>query len=951
MEAHFLQQAAEYVYRTYSNEIQDICLVFPGKRSKIFFKNYLSQLLDKAIWLPSLFSYEEFVEHLSQKNIAKPIDSIIQLYKAYQSVEGENAEGFDSFLKWGNTFLNDINEIDLSLAPADKVFSYLSDAKAISLWDPKEKKLSPYQLKYLKFYRSLWNYYIAYYQLIEEDNKAHRGYIYKKANEFLNESSKKWTKCVFIGFNALMPAERAIINTLKKAGKLDMLWDGDNYYINDKMQEAGFFLREYQQEYGKLNWIGDYLKGNKEIHIIGTPKSINQTKIAGNILWQLSDNKENYELDTAVVLPDEALLFPMLNSIPENIDSVNITMGYSLKYSTFYDFFDTIINLYEGVERFRNARNSTSTLFYNRDLLALSDNKLLTFLGLTKSSIEKLNHAIRKSNRGFWSINHIKNTLNNADSNKIFDLLFALENIDFKHLIALLRRIIELIINELSKNKDNEKIDINLIDRNIALEYQNIFESLYKLDIHNVLFNKLSTFKKFYRQFVRLTQIPFEGHPLEGLQIMGILESRTLDFKNLIILSMNEGIIPIQKRSATLIPNDVKKQFGLPTQFHNDAIYAYHFYRLIQRAENVFLIYNTESSVVGANEKSRFINQIELELKKYSDNIKIHTYIESLPLIYGSMNNIIKIEKTDHIYRQLLENAESGFSPTSLTNYLTCSLRYYFEKILNLQAIQEPQETIEANTLGLAIHEVLEDIYAESKNTKSPVKLSTLSHALSNCEALLMEKFRKIYSDGDLSYGKNLITVKVALKFIQRFLQLQIHEIKENNSVIQIIDTEKLLNWALKIESNKQIIEIKLKGTADRIDTVDNILRIVDYKTGMVNEKDVKIASMEEIVEKSDKSKAFQLLMYAYMFNNMNFQNSTNPKDIVAGIYSFRNIKKGLINLQVADLKMVSSQLLLDFEKQLVQIFEKLFNKDEAFIQTENKNNCKYCPFKGICNR
>ncbi|NVO04249.1 MAG: PD-(D/E)XK nuclease family protein, partial [Bacteroidetes bacterium] len=482
--------------------------------------------------------------------------------------------------------------------------------------------------------------------------------------------------------------------------------------------------------------------------------------------------------------------------------------------------------------------------------------------------------------------------------------------------------------------------------------------------LFNIIFNKinlltseynviktLKTYRSIFKQIINFSSLPFYGEPLKGFQLMGVLETRTLDFKNLIMLSVNEGVIPAGKSQNTFIPFDIKMQseFNLPTYKDKEAVFAYHFYRLLQRAENIYLVYNSTSDKMGEGEKSRFITQIASELQKYNPSIEINHSMLSIPIVESAADSAIEIEKNPII----LEKAAKGFSASGLNNYISCPLKFYFNDIVRIQEIEDIDENVDAAMLGTILHEVLENFYKPYIGQQI-VDEKIIEIFQKSAENELEKSFFQNTKIKNPS-GKNLLIYKVAKKYLENFLKIEKENIKKYNqekTPLSIVDLEKDSSCFIEITDpadSTKLIKIKLKGIIDRIDSIGDTLRIIDYKTGSVDEKKLKFADFETLLADSAFSKAFQLLFYYYLFTKSDLYRNQN---IECGIIGFKSLGKGFQKLN-HDLLSESKteEFFQKTEETIKEILSSIFNSNLPFQQTPEAKNCEYCNFVDICNK
>ncbi len=952
----FLKNVTDHIIDNYENSIGDICVVLPNRRAGIFLKKYLSSALQKTFWEPTVFSIEDFVVELSGLKTIDPVFLLFELYEVHKEVEGANAQTFEQFLKWGNVLLHDFNDVDMYLADAEQIFGFLSDAKAIEKWNPDGKALTNFELKYLRFFSSLKDYYLRLKDRLINKNQVYTGLAYRELSGEIEGkvTSLPWEKVIFAGFNALTKAEEKIIRTLVNSGVADLLWDTDKYYLENGVQEAGFFLRRLRKNLpkGDYKWIGDYFaEGEKEIEIIGVPQNVGQAKVAGQIIKENGSDEETISR-TAVVLNDESLMLPVLNSIPQEIGAFNLTMGLPLTQSPLFSLYESFFILHENALRFDKSEGK-QVRYYFRDLLNLAEHIYLkqVFSANGNKSGSGIGERLKKQNKIFYSFSELSDLLSSflSEGNEGLISLFEPWGNDprkaMENLIAIIGFLKE-VETEKRGNGDQGSPDM------LKIEYLYHFSKIFKR-LENLLagFPYLDNVHSLHQLFLQVTSsltISFYGEPLTGLQIMGMLETRTLDFENLIMLSVNEDLIPSGKSSNSFIQFDLRMRNGLPTYKDRNAIFAYHFYRLLQRAKKIYLLYNTEVGNLGGGDKSRFISQLLLELPKYNPGIKVTEKILTGIPAKNKNENPIVITKDDSIFEKLIGHAANGFSPSALNVFRNCSLRFYFQYVAGLNETDDVEETIEAATLGNVVHDVLHKLYIPYVN-KNVTEID-LKKMISLSEVLIRKSFKKHYEGGELDFGKNLLVVKVAGMFVLNFLQKEISILKKDKSELFVLSLEDLYSYEIKIKPENSDVNypVKFKGKCDRIDKLNGEIRIIDYKSGSVLSRDLVLKDWELLMEGTKQDKIFQVLFYAYVFMK---NHRMDNKQVQAGVVSFRNLSAGFMPVKTPGGVEIDDDMLTEFENVLQTLTGELLDKKMPFSQTLNPDHCVYCPFVSICNR
>jgi ATP-dependent helicase/nuclease subunit B len=950
----FLRKVSDYIFSSYGEKIDDLCLVLPNRRAGLFLKQHFSEHSKKPIWSPEIFSIEDLIWDLSGLKKADTAEQLYIFYAVYKEAEKEKAESFELFCKWAPTLLNDFNETDSYLADTEKLFGNLSDIRDIEEWSLSNAALTDFQKEYLHFWSQIGNWYKKYREALLKEKLAYPGLAYRIVSENITELfvEKKWRKIIFTGFNALSAAEEKIISALRESGKADVLWDADRYYIENTANEAGRFLRRYRKEYFKplqgsstaFQHIEDrYATEEKKITVVGVARMVSQAKAAAHFL-ETFEKEKRYTPQTAIVLGDESLLLPLLHSLPEEAQNINITMGFPLRNTPVASLVSALFQLHLNADRFNVQtalrEGKRERKFYHADLTRLFRHSYIKQLLADSGLAEKLTAHISGKNIIFSSAGQLENYFPELKEHfaPIKILLTPWTNIS----IALegLTAMIEMLRPVFSVAAPEAKI-------NIELEY--LFQLHLIVKRAGTLHEKwniasdISTLKALIEQQLSSTTLPFVGEPLSGLQIMGVLETRTLDFDNVILLSANENILPTGKAQHSFILYDLRKYFNMPVWDDKDAVSAYHFYRLFQRAKNIYIIHNTDQELFGNREKSRFVTQLMYELPVANKKIKIEEIVFDAGLPATDIApEPISIPKTGTVPARMDELSVKGLSPSLLNTYRNCSLQFYFHYVANLREPDEVKETIGADTLGTIIHRSLDEIYRPQLGQLLSAEFFDL--AKKKVPHTVESAFAQFYSAEESSYGKNLLAKKIAVRYLQDYFTREKKNLQNNPANIpHVSELETELEYTVEIDGKK----IKLKGQADRIDKTDHLVTLIDYKTGKTDQKELRVKEWIDISTNATIGKSFQLIMYAWLFSRM--RGNTLP--VSSGIVSFRKLSDGFMNVSTPDGDFILPQTLGYFEKALFELLDELFDPAKAFVQTEDLDICKLCDFRGICRR
>ena len=911
----FLNKIAQVLIETYSGKLSNTIVVLPNKRAKIFLVEALKKQVSTNILSPEIISIEEFIQDIASVRSVDSIELLFEFYEVYLSVtEKPNLQSFELFANWAKTLLQDFNEIDRYLLDPNHVLSYLKDIEDIKKWGIEVENKTQLLENYIDFWKLLPHYYQSLYNHLLNKGIGYQGLIYREAVNNLNHfsDSVKEKQFVFAGFNALNAAEERIIQHLIASDQAAIYWDVDQNFLNDPYHDAGLFVRRFKSSWkhyksNPFEWIVDDFSQSKNIQVIGTPKSIGQAKIAGSIIENIIDDNPNTTLDkVAVVLGEENLLVPLLYSLPSTVGALNITMGYSSKNNPAQILIAKLFKMHTNAL----SRNGKSYVLYYKDVLDILTHPLVEPYAKTSALVNLINQ------NNYTFISHQKLLELNPSPTDLFLLLFQKWENGSMAVLKTISSLLLTIKSNLGNDNEEEKIAK-------AFVYA-IFKTINKLmnyySQHSNI-DKIETLYAIYKQVIDLAEVSFEGEPLNGLQIMGVLESRVLDFETVIVTSMNEGKFPAGKSQNSFIPYDVKRELGLPTFKEKDAIYTYHFYHLLQRAKNIYLIYNTESEGLDAGEKSRFITQLEVE-KQAKHNLSHEIYNALLP---ETAYQPIKIPKSEAVMERLKEIAEKGFSPSALTSYIRNPIDFYFQKILRISEVEEVEENIALNTLGTIIHGTLEALYT------SYIGKFLSETAILGCFKLLddevLKQFKLVYKEGEIKKGRNLLAFEVAKRNVSNFLKVELERIK-NGDAIKILELEK--TFERKLEDPSLPFPVLIKGNVDRIEECNGIIRIIDYKTGKVEKPNVTLKSWNGLSEDIKNDKIIQILAYAFMY-----ENEASNKSMEAGIISFKNLKSGFLPFSFKEGKEVNttidSVVLNDYLEQMVLLLKDILDETKDF--------------------
>jgi ATP-dependent helicase/nuclease subunit B len=895
---------------TKQQSFENTVFILPSQRAGVFVKHALKEKI-KVGFLPRILNIEAFIEEVSGIHKVDTVQLLFHFYNTYKKVETQPEE-FESFISWAFTVIQDFNEIDQHLVEPKEIFTYLRDIQRLKNWSVKKPFEETKMMKnHFAFLEKLELYYTEFSSFLLKNRIGYQGLMYreatKKIDAFIEKNSTN--NFIFMGFNALNKAEESLFQKMLAANNTDIYWDIDSAFLNNN-QQAGTFIRKYTSEWKyyqthQIKTVSSNFDSEKNIEVIGVSKNTTQIKYAGEILNKLP----NYN-NTALVMADESLLPITLNSLPKKVEAINITMGYPLKDIPTTSLFSSIFQLFITQDK---LNKTTTEQFYYKDILQFFKHASIQPLLIVDDHnlFDTIALKIAEDNDAFISVNQLEFFLSPVDANIKNCLLSIFNSFEDSH--EFIQRILDLI--HLLKDGSNT------LEKEYLYRFYTIFTQLQTLQKEYSFLKTFKTIHQLFNQLITVETISFKGEPLQGLQLMGMLETRVLDFENVIITSVNENILPKNSSQNTFIPFDVKLDFGLPTYREKDAIFSYHFFRLIQRAKNVYLLYNSESDTFGGGEKSRFIAQL-LHLKENIEEFQIS------PKVQTEKTELKEIEKTKEIIDTLKKVAEKGFSPSALTSYLYNPFDFYKQKILGIKEYKELEETVAYNTMGTIIHDTLDVLY--QPYIGNYITTENIKSMFLKVDDLVVFYFKKHFHSSDVFTGKNRLIFEVSKDYVNRFLENE-KSLLQNNNRLKIIATEQNLETTLEIDGLD--FPIKIHGNVDRIDELNGTIRVIDYKTGSVEAGNLKVPDLSSIADEK-YSKAIQVLLYPYMFSKTN----KIAASFEGGIISFKNLNGGFlkINFDKNDHE-ITQEKLDEFIVSIKELIQELFDINIPFTEKIHK--------------
>lgn len=968
----FLYQVASLFYSKYGAEVSHLAFVFPNRRTGLFFQKYLSEVSEKPLFSPTILTINDLFVQLSGKQTADRISMLFKLYDIYLDHSG-SSETFDEFLYWGEMLLNDFDDIDKYMVDARMLFTNVTDLREIendfSFLSPEQiaairtfwssfypKGDTPNQEQFLAVWQILYALYADLREALAAEGKGYEGMIFREVVELLEKNEccdLPYTKVVFVGLNALSVAEERFLSELQKRGIADFYWDYASPKVTDPDNKASYFVeRNLRQFPSQLIGNGQLATdnedgGKKKIEVIGIPSGIGQAKQVHSLLSELCKEDEmsaEEALRTAVILPDEHLLIPVLNAIPEQIRRINVTMGYPLAGTPVASLMEYILALQKNI-RYVDRR----PVFYFRDVLPILNHRYVSTT--SPEVVSDLVKDISENNKIYISYDDLNKT-------PLLSILFTpVTAVDAfsDYLIGVLQELNKAVESgkwkvenidsgaEQLSTSDSQLSTINDIEQEFIFHYFATVNRMKEVMQEANVEMKIDTYFRLLKRVTDTITIPFHGEPLSGLQIMGVLETRALDFDRLIILSMNEGIFPLRKAANSFIPYNLRRGFGLPTYEHQDSVWAYHFYRLIYRASHVSLLYDTRSNGLQTGEVSRFVHQLHYHYEEPIRN-KLVVYNVS-----SSKTPALQVAKTKEVMNRLAafrRGGERAISASAVNTYLDCPLKFYFSVVEGIREEEEVSETIESNIFGSILHKVMEELY---QPFCGKMVTADLLKAIRKDTPMLMgavaRAFAEIFFKTDIVRpltGQNFLIGEMIRKYVEKVLERD-----AKLTPFRYIESEKKIKNLFPLADKS---EIQLKGFIDRIDEVRDAVRIIDYKSGSGT---TQFTSVEALFDKEDKDRAkavMQVFMYAWMYG---------AKAIQPGIYYMRTLFSPSFDSGIyrrTD-RFKTEQVLdfdnyrTDFENSLRNCLDEIFDTETPFRQTPNGKACMYCPFKDICGK
>lgn len=956
----FLKLVAADLYKHTEGNLAHTAVVFPNKRAGLFFNEYLAQESDSPIWSPAYVSISELFRSLSPWEVGDPVKLVCELYKIFRR-ETQSTETLDDFYFWGEMLISDFDDADKNRVDTDKLFSNLQDLRNIMddytfIDDEQEEAIRQFfqnfsierrtalKERFISLWDVLGNIYKGFRESLASQNIAYEGMMYRHVIEHLDVDKLPYEKYVFVGFNVLNKVEHTLFTQLKDAGKAVFYWDYDEFYMKENRQavthEAGEFIRRNLRDFPSplSGELFKNLSKPKEVHYIASSTENAQARYLPQ--W-IRNNLTTPEKETAVVLCNEALLQPVLHSLPAEIKHVNITMGFPLSQTPVYSFLIALLELHTHGFNFKSGRYTFQSVV---TLLKHPYTRQLT------GQAELLEKELTRNNRFY----PLPGELGKDEFlTRLFTPLSGNLNLCIR-LSETLQQVAGIYQANTSGTEDTDAFN-QLYRESLFKAYTTInrFRTLIEEDELTV---QSETFRRLLVKVLSATNIPFHGEPAIGMQVMGVLETRNLDFRHLVLLSVNEGQLPKSGGDSSFIPYNLRKAFGMTTIEHKIAVYAYYFYRLLQRAERITLMYNTSSDGLNRGEWSRFMLQFLIEWP----HPITRQFLEAGQSPQGTSS--ITVEKTPDVMRQMQSlfdvraNPKAKFSPSALNYYLDCPLKFYYRYVAGLSAPDEVSAEIDSATFGSIFHYAAEHIYKDLTTHGKVINKEALETLLRN-EVKLQDyvdtAFKKLFfnvpqNEKPEYNGVQLINSAVIARYLKQLLQNDLRY-----APFTFIASEMEVDEPIDIQTPKGVIKSRIGGIIDRMDSKDGTLRIVDYKTGGDADTPPHVESLF-IPDKKRSNYVFQTFLYAAIM----CRKQPTMKIAPALLYIHRAATETYSPVIQMGESRKPKEAVEDFSKyekeyreRLQGLLEEIFNPEKSFTQTEIIEKCTYCDFKALCKR
>ena len=946
----FISEVAHRLYGRYGDDISSLSILFPSRRARLFFNDELSKIVNRPLWQPEWLSIDELMSEISGLKIGEKTRLIAELFKVYSAHHPK--ETFDRFYFWGEMLLADFDMIDKYCIPADKLFANVVDIKELeadlsyltaeqlqivtAFWRniAEGASLTDEKRRFLEVWRTLAPIYQEYRERLSLLGLAYAGMVHRTAAEMIECGSASFAKprrYVVAGFNALSTCEQRLLKFMTSAADVEFFWDYDNYYIKNREQEAGMFLRDNITLFPQREVLPcDNLLKDKSITAISTVSNVVQCKYVAEVLRELAD-KGKLDKETAIVLTDENLLEPLLHSLPEGLGKVNVTMGYPLRQSLAYSLVERLLEL----QRHSRDDRDGHPIFYHTDVIGILSHP---YIADAESELcAKLLAAIRKNRRVM-----IEGAM--LAEGELLSVIFKRVE-EWAALSTYLQDVVAVVAATHEEQGE---------DHSRRTEFLAVMsESVTKL--HNSLLEceidmSQSVYISLLRRHLQGVRIPFEGEPLEGVQIMGILETRNLDFRNVILLSMNDDNFPGNHTShSSFIPYNLRFGYGMPTPEHHEGVYAYYFYRLAQRCDNLYMLYCSHADERSTGEPSRYIRQLEYETDFDIRRVEVGVDVnleEEKPI------EVVKSAEIMERMQQFLQpNAPSKLSPTAFSLYLDCPLKFYFSVVARLRSEDEIEEKVDDRILGNIVHYAAQLLYkdfvgvrAQSSKLQALATTQTLENVVDEAirhEYLRTERVAPEEYSGDLTLIRSVV-----IRYLRHILAYDAAH--DNFSVVQL---EKPVRYDFPFKVGDKEFKLRFEGISDRVDRMDDgSIRIIDYKTGGKHLEYRDLDSLFNGTPDDKISNITKTMLYAMM---MYYTAGCDVRPVLYYVRAMNDEEYSplFVDKSAKEAGAMYSTYREEFESLVAAKLSEAYNPEVPFRQCEDQKACRYCDYCAVCGR
>lgn len=966
--ATFIEEVARSIYDKYGDDISSLEIVLPSKRARLFFAEALAKVAMRPIWEPHYTSIDDLMLQLSGLRKGDRLRLVAELYKVYSLYHNEK---FDEFYHWGEMLVADFDMVDKYMVDAAQLFSNIGDLKEL---EADLSYLSPEQIaiinrfwqtltgskdsvvegsvtkgKFLKVWRSLGSIYNDFRLRLRALGVGYAGMIYREAVERLEEGCAELPsdKCyLFVGFNALSKSEKMLLQYMQRNHRVEFYWDYDNYYIDNQFQEAGMFLRENVAQFKPADGVThDNLRNIKSVNVLSTSSNVAQCQCVVDILEDIASKQGGrLDKDTAIVLTDENMLMPLVYALPEKFKmnqedsaddtpAINVTMGYPLRNTLAYSFVERLLSLQKSAGTGKNGNQT----FYHIDVEGLLTHPYVA--DVSTSKFNDIRSEIVKHRLYQVPVEMLRKS-------ELLQQIFT-KHSGWHELSNYLITTIDMLSADVTEGEEGAyRTEFLAVVSEELVKLRNIIAQCNIEDISDSIYRSL------VRRHLQSVRVPFTGEPLHGLQIMGILETRNLDFKNVILLSMTDSNFPGSRATEnSFLPYGLRYGFDIPTAEHHEGVYAYYFYRLIQRAENVYMLYSTATDDKSAGEPSRYIRQME-----YETDFDINYTNVGVEVSLYSVGQI-SIEKSGEVFDKLLRfTRDRAISPTAFSTYVKCPLRFYFNSVERLRPEDELEESVDNMTFGNIFHEAADLLYSQIKGDAEPAKRLAELRQRGEVARCVDEAISTVYfgrKDGSLPElsGEMIIIRNIVCEYLGS--NLLNYDIRNCDFVVA--ETESDVEMALPIKVGDDCFDVRLAGRADRIDSLNNgLLRVIDYKTGKprLNYGGIDALFNGTPIAVKRESNIINTLLYSMMLSN------ERGRDVVPELYYVGSmVREDYSPRFVESVERKSKRLesysecAAEFEGYVRQTLQEMFDRSTPFEQCNDDSACKYCDYNTICGR